>query len=205
MGGMFFTIPFREMTNKICGNPTKQHDKWCANALTYCNLCELSLEAIDWPEDRPNTILWAQTQIILTYIFYIILAILFEFDTDTPMVLLIPVFVGGLGDGLAEPVGVNFGKNGCRTGRDCTFRTHGCCTKHDYTRSVPGSAMVLLSGFVGVAAALNDFTTWQFIAAMIIIPPLGTIVEAKAPHTLDNPFIVLFVGAASFGILQIPY
>ena len=65
--------------------------------------------------------------------------------------------------------------------------------------------MVLLSGYLGVALAYNDFTTVQFIIAMIFIPPLGAIVEAKAPHTLDNPFIAAIVGIAATAILYIPW
>ena len=196
--GLAYTIPMREWGNRICGDPRQSDSKW-----VYCNCLELQFNALERPEDRPNTLLWIQIQIILTYIFYIILAAVFEYNTATPMVLLIVVFVGGLGDGLAEPVGVNFGKNGCGTGKDCTFRTRGCCSKNDYTRSLPGSSMVFLSGVIGVACAHEEFTRWQLLAAFLIIPMLGTIVEAKAPHTLDNPFIVFFVGGASVGILRV--
>ena len=115
--------------------------------------------------------------------------------------VLIPAFIGGLGDGLAEPVGVKFGKN-C-FGKDCTYKVRGCCTPYDYVRSVPGSSMVLISGYLGVAFTWNDYTTLQFIIAMIIIQPLGCIVEEKAPHTLDNPFIALIIGVVATAILYI--
>ena len=117
--------------------------------------------------------------------------------------VLIPAFISGLGDGLAEPVGVKFGRN-C-FGKDCTYKTHGCCTKYDYVRSIPGSSMVLLSGYLGVSFAWGDYTPWQFVIAMIIVPPVGCIVEAKAPHTLDNPFIGVIVGIVATSILYIPW
>merc|ERR1719410_2656714 len=85
MFGMAFTIPVRELSNKVFGNPTKPHATWSSNALTYCNICELSIDALDRPEDRPNTLLWAQTQLLLTYVCYAILGAVFQFDTDTPM------------------------------------------------------------------------------------------------------------------------
>ena len=156
------------------------------------------MDAFERKEDRPNHLLWLNTQFILYYFFLFLLSFWWA-ELDSGVMVLIPAFISGLGDGLAEPVGVNFGRTGCGTGRDCTYRTHGCCTKHDYVRSVPGSSMVLLSGYLGVGLAYSQYTTWQFVIAMVFIPPLGCVVEAKAPHTLDNPSI------ACTAILYIPW
>ena len=44
----------------------------------------------------------------------------------------------------------------------------------------------------------------QFVIGMIVIPIVGTVTEAKAPHTMDNPFIVLFVGFTVMAVAAIP-
>ncbi len=189
--------------NRICSN-------WCCgdtrstNPCRWCNCCENIMDGVERKEDRPNHLLWLNTHILLYYI--ILLALSFWWnELESQACILIPAFICGFGDGLAEPVGVKFGRNGCGTGKDCTYKTHGCCTKYDYVRSVPGSSMVLLSGYLGVGFAFNGYTRWQFIIAMIIVPPLGCIVEAKAPHSMDNPFIALIVGVVATAILYIPY
>merc|ERR1712083_975073 len=100
-------------------------------------------------------------------------------------VVLIPTIIGGFGDGLAEPVGRKWGAN-------YQYKTHGCCTEYDYVRSYPGSFTVWIVGVIAVAICFDAFTTIQFVIAIVVIPILETVVEAKAPHTLDNPFISLF-------------
>eukprot|EP01083_Nonionella_stella_P262660 892960_1 len=187
--------PTRKVANYICGNTrSKRKCRWC-------NCCENTMDGYERPEDRPNHILWIQTQMTLTY--FVLFALSFWWSSlNAGLQILIPTIIGGLGDGLAEPVGVKFGKDCC--GIDNRYTTHGCCTKYDYTRSVAGSSMVLLSGYVGVALAYPAYTMWQFVIAMVIVPPIGCIVEAKAPHTLDNPFIAAITGIVATSILYIP-
>eukprot|EP00485_Elphidium_margaritaceum_P002584 CAMPEP_0202694946 /NCGR_PEP_ID=MMETSP1385-20130828/8670_1 /ASSEMBLY_ACC=CAM_ASM_000861 /TAXON_ID=933848 /ORGANISM="Elphidium margaritaceum" /LENGTH=387 /DNA_ID=CAMNT_0049350887 /DNA_START=75 /DNA_END=1238 /DNA_ORIENTATION=- len=187
--------PLRRFSNYVCGD-TRSKRK-----LRWCNCCENMMDAFERPEDRPNHLLWLNTQLVLYYVGLFCLSFWWN-DIDSGVQVLIPTFISGIGDGLAEPVGVKFGKNCC--GRDCRYKTHGCCSKYDYVRSVPGSLMVLLSGYLGVLVAQSQYSTWQFVIAMIFIPPLGTVVEAKAPHTLDNPFIAIIVGVAATSILYIP-
>eukprot|EP01083_Nonionella_stella_P146358 460203_1 len=189
--------PTRKVANYICGDTrSKRKCRWC-------NCCENTMDALERPEDRPNHILWIQTQMTLTY--FVLFALSFWWSSlNAGLQILIPTIIGGFGDGLAEPVGVKFGSNCC--GKDNRYKAHGCCTKYDYTRSVAGSSMVLLSGYLGVAVvySMARYTMWQFVIAMVIVPPIGCIVEAKAPHTLDNPFIAAIVGIVATSILYIP-
>eukprot|EP01084_Bolivina_argentea_P086107 155646_1 len=190
--------PSRMCSNYLCGNTRSK------NPCRWINCCENTMDAFERKEDRPNHLLWLNSQGILYYIFLFGLSFWWS-ELDTGVFVLIPALVSGLGDGLAEPVGVKFGRNGCGTGKDCTYKTHGCCTKYDYVRSVPGSSMVLLSGYIGVALCYNQYTMWQFIIAMLIVPPVGCITEAKAPHTMDNPFIALIVGSVATVILYFDF
>ena len=193
---MLFAIPSRKVVDYCLGNVRdKENSKW----KRFLNYPSLTLAALDRSEDRPNTLKWVQVQIILGYIFIIGLSAVSE-SVDVialETVVLIPTIIGGFGDGLAEPVGRKWGAN-------YQYKTHGCCTQYDYVRSYPGSFMVWLSGIIAVGFNFEEFTTIQFIIGMLVIPVMGTVVEAKAPHTLDNPFIVLFVGITVMAVAAIP-
>ena len=65
--------------------------------------------SFDRPEDRPNTLLWLSTQITVGYLILIPFIIYF-FTIGYGNLILIPILVIVIGDGLAEPVGVKFGK-----------------------------------------------------------------------------------------------
>ena len=193
---MMFTIPTRKAFNYCLGDVRdKDNSKW----KRFLNYPSLALAALDRSEDRPNTLKWIQIQIVLIYVFIIIISIISE-SLDLialESVVLIPTIIGGFGDGLAEPVGRKWGAN-------YQYKTHGCCTQYDYVRSYPGSFMVWLSGIVAVGFNFEEFSTIQFIIGMLVIPVMGTVVEAKAPHTMDNPFIVLFVGVTVMAVASIP-
>ena len=193
---MFMTIPIRNGVNHFLGKVTdEQNSKW----KRFLNFPSLVFAAFDRCEDRPNTLKWIQIQIVLMYVFVIILvianAILDVISMET--LILVPTIIGGFGDGLAEPVGRKWGAN-------YQYETHGCCTEYNYVRSYPGSFMVWLSGFVAVGMNYSEFSTIQFVIGMLVIPIVGTVSEAKAPHTMDNPFIVLFVGITVMLIAAIP-
>ena len=48
---------------------------------------------------------------------------------------------------------------------------------------------------VSKSLAVRDYhSAIHCISGMLVIAVMGTVVEAKAPHILDNPFIPLFVG-----------
>lgn len=97
--------------------------------------------------------------------------------------LSIPILIGTFGDGLAEPVGVRFGK--------CKYLTYALFTKRKYIRTLEGSLTVFISSILISVFFYAFFNSAQFIALIITLPITMTLVEAFAPHTLDNPLMSL--------------
>jgi phytol kinase len=145
-------------------------------------LFELMFKAIDRPEDRPFTLIWLFIQIFFALLVIIPFVVIFN-HLDRVNWIFVPILINGVGDGLAEPVGIRFGKHKYYT--KCAF-----CDKK-YVRSYEGSSAVYITSLVVVSAFYNDFNTTQFILTMVLLPPIMTITEAKAPHTMDTPFLYL--------------
>merc|ERR1719281_751169 len=83
--------------------------------------------------------------------------------------------VAGLGDGLAEPVGVHWGKHKYEVG---AFMS-GSARK--YTRSFEGSCTVALSTYIFVAMRWYLFpNATSFWLTMLMLPPLMTLAKAKS-------------------------
>lgn len=149
--------------------------------------------AFDRPEDRPHTLKWLFTQYLATYIVAVPLYFYFH-AIDVPQLLLILIFVNGIGDGLAEPVGVRWGKH--------KYKVRALFTKQTYTRSIEGSACVFITAVFVLLAFSDVFTTQQLIAALIVLPISVTLAEAYSPHTWDSPLIFLVGGLVLIGILN---
>ena len=141
----------------------------------------------DRPEDRPHTMFWLISQLLAGYAVLIPMQILFR-KLGFADLIFIPVLVHGLGDGLAEPVGVRFGKH--------KYSCRSLFNKRRYTRSLEGSACVFVAGLVAVLLFHASFTPVQFIAALLIVPIGMTLAEAFSPHTWDTPYMFL-VGTGS--------
>jgi len=150
--------------------------------------------SIDRPEDRPYTITWIWTQLVATYI---VLAIMLRWlgVYDKQILILITVLVNAVGDGLAEPVGVRFGKH--------KYRTRALFVDRTYTRSLEGSMCVFLSGIVAVLLFSEHLTPVQVNIALLIIPIAMTLAEAFSPHTWDGPFLYLAGGVSTVMVLEI--
>ena len=149
-------------------------------------------KALDRPEDRPHTLLWLSTQIVGMILVMIPLGIYLH-HMGYEELIYIPIIINAFGDGLAEPVGVRFGRH--------KYKTHALFTKRKYTRSLEGSACVLVSGFVAVAVLHASFTPPQLLAAFLTIPIIMTLTEAWSPHTWDTPFLFL-VGGVLVGLIK---
>lgn len=155
----------------------------------------LMFRSYDRPEDRPYTLLWLSTQIAVACVIALVLMALM-LDTGYPELFLIAIIVNGLGDGLAEPVGVRFGRH--------KFRTRALFSDRTYTRSLEGSACVFLSGFLAVWLYQAGAQSGQFIGAPLTeaqlwlayatLPVAMTLAEAYSPHTWDSPFLFLVGG-----------
>ncbi len=154
-----------------------------------------SFLALDRPEDRPYTVRWFYTQAFTTFIAIVILVILateLKVDWFGMNLLLIPLTA--IGDGLAEPIGVRFGKHKYRS-----FSLFPLI-KNKYYRTLEGSAAVYISSLFVLLFYRNFFIISQFTYALLLLPIIVTIAEAISPHTQDSAFLNL---SAGIGIILI--
>lgn len=143
--------------------------------------------SIDRPEDRPRTMVWLITQVVAGYL--VVLPVMFLLDRFAAAdLIMIPVLTNAIGDGLAEPVGVRFGRH--------AYTTRAVFSTARYTRTVEGSACVFITAIIVVLVHAAWFTPLQLAAALLLIPPVMTIAEARAPHTWDTPYL-FFAGGMS--------
>lgn len=149
--------------------------------------------SFDRPEDRPLTLTWLYTQFIASYLVLIPLLAYFESHQMLPLIMII-IIANGIGDGLAEPVGIKFGKR--------KYTTYALFTKQKYVRSYIGSGCVWITTFIAILAFHPYFNSAQFVAALITVPALITLAEAFSPHTWDSPLIYAVGGVSLIGILH---
>ena len=153
---------------------------------------QLMFEGFDRPEDRPYTLIWLWTQLAAG--FAVMLPMIWLFGQwGLASLVLIPILINIVGDGLAEPVGVRFGTH--------EYKTRALFTNKEYVRTLEGSACVLITGFIVVAMHFEYFTTTQFILSMLLVPMIMTLTEAYSPHTWDTPFL-MFTGYASLLLIM---
>ncbi len=147
--------------------------------------------SIDRPEDRPLTLTWLYTQFLVSYLVLIPLLAYFADQNILPLVMII-ILANGIGDGLAEPVGVRFGKR--------KYTVYALFTRKKYQRSYVGSACVYGVTFISILAFHTYFNPIQLAVALLAIPPLITLAEAFSPHTWDSPLIYGVGGMALIGV-----
>ena len=152
--------------------------------------------SFDRPEDRPNTLLWLSTQLIVGYLILIPIFIYF-YKIGYGTLILLPILVNGIGDGLAEPVGVKFGR--------LKYKTYALFSKIKYERTIEGSACVFFTSIIVIIFFRSEFTSSELILAIILFPIIMTLAEAFAPHTWDTPFLLLFGYLSLFIIKIIPF
>ncbi len=138
--------------------------------------------SFDRPEDRPHTLLWLSTQITAGFLVIIPMIILFA-RYDLLDLIFIPIVVNGIGDGLAEPVGIRFGRH--------TYRAYALFTRKRYVRSIEGSACIFLTSIIALSVYHACFSPLQFVIALTCFPAVMTLAEAFSPHTWDTPFLFL--------------
>ncbi len=148
-------------------------------------IVQLMFTAFDRPEDRPHTLKWLFTQYLATYLVALPLWLLFKEQGHTEAIPII-ILINAVGDGLAEPVGVTWGKN--------KYRVKALFTKTEFTRSLQGSACVFVVSVLALIVYRQSFTSPQFIMALLTVPLVATVAEAKSPHTWDSPFIFAATG-----------
>lgn len=173
--------------------------KWLRRALVFPLII---FRSFDRPEDRPYTTVWLVTQFIATGIVLAAFGFLWHYlGASTDNLALILVLIVGIGDGLAEPVGIKFGKHKYKA-RAIYFNGKFC--GGEFTRSFEGSFVVYIVSIIVIAIFYTTFTKLQFIIAIFLIPIIATLSEAFAPRTWDNPFIILVCGIVLTCIILIP-
>jgi dolichol kinase len=155
-------------------------------------IVQTMFRAIDRPEDRPYTLLWLSTQIVASLVVFIPFAYLFD-NRGMANLMFVPLLVVGIGDGLAEPIGVRFGKH--------KYTCKAIFSTRTYTRSLEGSLWIYLVCFATVLLFRDMFTHWQFAITLLLLPPLTTLTEARSPHTWDTPTLYLVNGAFLWAVI----
>lgn len=164
--------------------------------------------SIDRPEDRPYTLFWMVSQFIASSVVLALFSLLWiyfedikEGDNNFGDLSLIIVLINGLGDGLAEPVGVKFGKHKYKTK---ALYYKGKFWNGEFTRSYEGSSVVFIVSVISIGAFYYVFTIWQMVVAFLTVPIVMTLTEAYAPRTWDNPFLSLIGGILLSVIVWLP-
>lgn len=156
-------------------------------------LLETAFAAIDRPEDRPHSLAWMITQLLGDYA-AISLSAWWLAGYGHPQLIFVVALAICFGDGLAEPIGVRYGRH--------RYPVPSLARGRQYHRSVEGSAVVLLASLAVVLACGSQFPTGTFVAAAIALPIALTLAEALAPHTWDGPVMYLVGGATMVGVLE---
>jgi len=138
------------------------------------NVINTAFLSIDRPEDRPYTLLWTSTQTAADYLVSILLSAYLMMINRMELIFIV-IIISGIGDGLAEPIGVRFGKH--------KYKTYALFTKKKYVRSIEGSACVFITALIAIILFGKSFSPIQFIFALITIPIVMTLAEAFSPHS----------------------
>lgn len=157
----------------------------------------LQFNSLDRIEDRPNTLKWIVLGNMLPGLLIItIFKQLFETYLNLPLLASIVVFTVAIGDGLAEPVGTYLGKK--------KYVVPSWNLKNRYVRSYAGSACVYICAVLFILLYKGQFANPQeFWTAILLFPPVMTLSEAFAPHSMDTPIMMLIGFSLLFGICAI--
>lgn len=154
---------------------------------------QLMFEGFDRPEDRPNTLLWLWTQYAAG--FAIMVPMIWRFsDMGYESLVTIPILINAIGDGLAEPVGIRYGKR--------KYTVKALFSEQTFTRSVEGSSAVFITGVLVIMLYAAEFTSMQFLVGLALVPIAMTLTEAYSPHAWDTPFLMLVGYGTLMTVLQ---
>ncbi len=155
-------------------------------------LIQTAFASIDRPEDQPYSLLWILSQAVVSYL--VLLAALAGLAAwDVAPLVAIPLVVTGIGDGLAEPVGVRFGKHAYRVPSLVSGRT--------YHRTLEGSGCVMAVGLVTVAVVARSLPWAPYLTILAVVPVAMTVAEAVSPHTWDAPLLYAVGGGMVLAIV----
>lgn len=164
----------------------------------------MQFNSFDRPEDRPFTLKWiilgdiVPGMFVLEF-FYFLLAPYKINGYPATAVCYIFAMVTGLGDGLAEPVGVHWGTHKYEVG--AIMGGDG----RKYQRSFEGSCCVAWFTYVFIAQRWYLFVNASaFWLSMLVLPPIMAWAEARSPHTMDTPFLFIVGGVWLWVVIYMP-
>ena len=157
----------------------------------------LQFNSLDRVEDRPNTLKWIVLGNMLPGLLIItVFKQIFETYLHLPLLATVVVLTVAIGDGFAEPVGTYLGKK--------KYVVPSWKLKNRYVRSYAGSACVYIAALVFLILFRDQFANPQeFWSAIIFFPPVMTLSEAFAPHSMDTPVMMLVGFSLLLGICAI--
>ncbi|MBR3654271.1 MAG: hypothetical protein IKN62_02410 [Elusimicrobia bacterium] len=154
----------------------------------------IQFNSLDRVEDRPNTLKWIVLGNMLPGLLIItIFKQIFETYLNLPDLAAVVVFTVAIGDGFAEPVGTYLGKK--------KYVVPSWNMKNRYVRSYAGSACVYFFALLFLVLYRGQFSNpTEFWTAIVLFPPIMTLAEAFAPHSMDTPIMMLIGFSLLFGI-----
>lgn len=141
-------------------------------------------------EDRPYTLRYDILEDVMRFMVYLPFIAIFG---KASILVLIPNLINEFGDGLAEPVGMRFGKHKYRAK---SLWYDGKFWNGNFTRSIEGSLTVLIVSAIVICTYSSYFTRPEFYVLLAVLPILMTLAEAVSPHTNDGPMLA-FVGCST--------
>lgn len=148
-------------------------------------------------EDRPYSMRYDLLEDVFRFLVYLPFMVIFG---KMSLIVMIPNLINEFGDGLAEPVGIRWGRH---TYRVKALWYKGKAFAGSFQRSLEGSATVFVISILVLFAYRDQFTSTQFIVALLTLPLGMTIAEAVSPHTADGPLLALVGCGMLLGILAI--
>lgn len=155
-------------------------------------IVEMAFASVDRPEDRPHTLSWIVSQAIASYAVLVAIFLILS-DWEHAELIAIVLIVTGVGDGLAEPVGVRFGKH--------RYGVPSLAKGRRYDRSVEGSACVFVVALITIYFVGGHVTPPQWWGLIVAIPTVMTVAEAVSPHSWDAPILYASGGATIVAVL----
>jgi len=146
-------------------------------------------------EDRPYSMRYDLLEDVLRFMIYLPFMVIFGASS---LIVLIPNLVNEFGDGLAEPVGIRFGRHPYRTR---ALWHGGKFWSGVYQRTWEGSATVFAVTILVLFFFMGHFTDVQMVLLFLLLPIGMTVAEAVSPHTADGPLIAL-VGCTALWCVQ---
>lgn len=155
-------------------------------------LLQTAFAAIDRPEDRPHSLSWMISQLLACYV-VIAVCLTWLKSYGQPDLIFIITLAICFGDGLAEPIGVRFGRH--------KYPVPSLVRSRRYHRSIEGSLVVLVCSAAVVALMRGGLPDGTFPMAIWAVPLALTLSEAVAPHTWDGPLMYLAGTAALVAVI----